>query len=78
MGTRDHELATRDGTIRAQQEKLQAQVAEISDLRQRLEEQTAQTTTLQAQIARMQTFSGWLKQPLHGLRKSIRKTENPF
>ena len=78
VGTRDHELATRDGTIRAQQEKLQAQVAEISDLRQRLEEQTAQTTTLQAQIARMQTFSGWLKQPLHGLRKSIRKTENPF
>lgn len=74
VGTRDHELATREGSIRAQQEKLQAREEEISDLRQRLDGQTAQTTTLQAQIARMQTVSGWLTQPLHELRKLLIRT----
>ena len=79
VGTRDHELATRDQTIRAQGERLigqdehlQAQQKEIFDLRQRLDAQMAQSTTLQAQVAQMQTFSGWIKQPLHGLRKLTR------
>jgi 2-polyprenyl-3-methyl-5-hydroxy-6-metoxy-1,4-benzoquinol methylase len=65
VGTRDHELATRDQTIQAQQK-------ETFDLRQRLDAQIARSTTLQAQLAQMQTFSGWIKQPLHGLRKLTR------
>jgi len=86
VGTRDHELATRDGRIQAQVEHLdaqnqrlvaqeeqgQAQSAEISVLRQSLEQRWAQIATLQTQVARMQTFSGWIKQPLHPLLKLIR------
>ena len=86
VGTRDQELATRDERIQAQVEHLdaqnqrlvaqeeqgQAQSAEISVLRQSLEQRWAQIATLQNQVAQMQTFSGWIKQPLRPLLKLIR------
>lgn len=69
-------LQAQDAHLQAQQENLQAQqrhqetlAGEIATLRQCLDAQMAQTTTLQIQISRMQTFSGWLKQPLRWLRK---------
>jgi len=85
VGTRDHELATRDGRIQAQAEHLEAQnrrliaqeeqgkaqSAEISELSQSLEQRWAQIATLQTQVARLQTFSGWIKQPLRPLLKLI-------
>jgi hypothetical protein len=78
VGTRDTELAARDATIQAQNTHLQAQQAENFDLRQRLNEQIAQSTTLQARVDYMQTFSGWLKQPVRGLRKLIRDRKQAF
>lgn len=69
----DEHLAAQQARLVAQQDELQTLQAshealgrELFALRQGFE---AQTTTLQNQIARMQTFSWWLKQPLRWLRQ---------
>lgn len=71
----DEQLAVQEAHLMRQKDELQklqvsheALKLEIFELRQSFD---AQTTTLQNRIARMQTFSWWLKQPLRWLGMSI-------
>lgn len=57
--------------ILSQARTLQIQANELETLKLSAEQQSAQITTLQSQVVRMQTFAWWLKRPLHWLRKLV-------
>lgn len=85
IALRDTELSGRDDRLLGQEQLLneknvalaeltareQHLVADLQNQNEQLLLQSAQTTTLQLQIARMETFSWWIKQPLNWLRKLL-------
>lgn len=83
VALRDTELSGRDDRLLGQERLLNEKNAALAELTAREQHlvadlqhqnaqlilQSAQTTTLQLKIARMGTFSWWIKQPLNWLRK---------
>lgn len=85
LATRDEQLAAQHSLLAEQNKRLaiqelalethtqtlQSQADELAMLKLSADQQSAQITTLQSQVARMQTFAWWLTRPGHWLRKLV-------